>query len=52
MSFEPHGAIRSLNKGPFQILVDKTRDAAEAGVSAAGKDPWHKPRAGGRLLTP
>ncbi|MGB7309558.1 MAG: hypothetical protein WBC67_10895 [Candidatus Acidiferrales bacterium] len=50
MSFEPYGAIRSLNKGPFQILVDETRDAAESGVTAAGEHPWHKPRVARQLL--
>lgn len=27
MGFEAHGTVRRFDKGPFQILVDETRDA-------------------------
>lgn len=48
---EPHGAVRGFDKGPFQILVDETRDAADAGVTSAGKHPRYKSRVTGQIFS-
>ena len=51
MGFEPYGTIRRFDKSPFQILVDETRDASEAGVTSAGEYSWHQSRVTGQILS-